>query len=301
LVRDLFSEQSNLYALKGLSDAVELIGYHSLSNDVVAQPIRSGGGLIGWVARHGRSIHVSPFEHDSRTLGIYSRDQQLKSFIGIPIIIPALNGTTDERFGVVACDSKKSYAFSKLQGKLLEDLAETVSCTILLGQQSLQAKRRKLGWDQFVSQARDLAATIGADAIDTFRLRVTNFEMLEGSLGTAESLALVEQVLRLIEQALPPHTPVVKLPNGDLLIALDNMMLTLYQNKILTICERISNRGAHVEVQFVDHQHQTTNKPALKTQDTVYLQRANGSADAYLTVYDEQQATGFGKNISERR
>jgi hypothetical protein len=105
--------------------------------------IARGNGLIGWVAKHNRSIHVSPFERDSRTLGIYSEDQQLKSFIGIPVNLgagnpsggassPSAGGEESANVGVIACDSKKSFAFSKLQGKLLEDLAAEVSNTVRL-------------------------------------------------------------------------------------------------------------------------------------------------------------------------
>ena len=103
--------------LKKKSITLELAGFHTLSNDIISNcVIPKGDGLIGWVSKHKQAIHVSPFERDSRTLGTYSRDQSLKSFIGIPVQIPV---GSQLQYGVIACDSKKSYAFSETPGQTL--------------------------------------------------------------------------------------------------------------------------------------------------------------------------------------
>lgn len=221
-----------------------LAGHHSLSSDVIADcRLPRGSGLIGWVSKHARSIHVSPFELDSRTLGIYSRDQQLKSFVGIPIQLDQLPPSRSIGSGVVACDSKKSFAFSKLHIKLLEDLAaEIANTTQLLMVYSWQGQI-DIAWQTFIRRAEELSAALGFQSIQILRLKLTNFSQLERILGTAACLALNEQLFRLIQQALPPHLPVVRLVNGDIILCIDNMMTSFYENKIRALCERVSGAG----------------------------------------------------------
>lgn len=231
---------------------ITLAGYHSLSNDVIreAKLIR-GNGLVGWVAKHHRSIHVSPFEHDSRTLGMYTLDQSLKSFIGIPIALEEqVAEYKDGSSGVLACDSRKSFAFSKLHGKLLEDLAREVSNTILLLN---HFQRKTLGgasWQVFSRRAADLMQALGAMSVEALRIKLKNFEMLEQSLGTPRAIEFVEQFNRLIQQALPPHVPSMRLPNGDTVIVLDNMMTSFYENKVRAMCDHCVMEGKKLAFEF---------------------------------------------------
>jgi hypothetical protein len=48
-------------------------------------------------------------------------------------------------------------------------------------------------------------------------------------------IQLADQFIRLTQQALPPHFPVVRIPNGDTLVAVDSMMSSFFQNKIQTL------------------------------------------------------------------
>lgn len=227
-------EESNKFLIMG--------GYHSLSNDILEQcRVSRGVGLIGWVSKYSRSIHVSPFEHDSRTLGTYSTEQHLKSFIGIPI--PLYNGSLEgesEAVGVLCCDSKKSFAFSKLHGKLLEDLAAEVSNTLSLLLSSTAKEIGEQSWDSFVKRGSELAQSVGPSSVEMLRVRLQNFEAIELRLGTRRTLELVERIYILIHQALPPNFPTFRLPNGDTLIVLDNMMTSFYETKLVTICDRIA-------------------------------------------------------------
>ena len=232
---------------------IEIGGVCSLSQEVVGNAkIFLDSGLIGWVAKHGKSIHVSPFEHDSRTLGVYSSDQQLKSFIGIPIAI----GETDfagkaEYTGVIACDSKKSFAFSKVQGKLLEDLAREVANTISLHLRVAATSTQQPSWDVFLERACTLGHSLGVLSLEILRIHQNDFENLERAVGTMKAIELTRQAQRLIQQALPPLYPSLLLPNGDIIVALDTMMSTLIENKIRALCQHLSAENYSIEFEFI--------------------------------------------------
>jgi len=115
------------------------LAFQSLSRDYIANvQIPFGAGLVGWTAENKVRIAVCPFEHDSRTLLYYKNDQSLKSFIAVPI-----TGKNDELVGVIACDSKKSYAFPKITEKLLQDCAVQANLLINLHLSNEELNRNK--------------------------------------------------------------------------------------------------------------------------------------------------------------
>ena len=272
------------------SSADELLigGYHSLCNDILEGcSIRNGSGLIGWVARHEQPIHVSPFEHDSRTLGMYREDRELKSFIGIPITLRNANGKASS--GVIACDSKKSFAFSKLQGKLLADLAVEVSSAIelLLSQVALQPFP---SWSEFITTAEETVTTLGVQSIDVMRLRIDNYNSLEKKLGSSECVELCQQLYRLLQQSLPPHFPYFQLPNGDFLIVMDNMMSSFYKNRIMALAEHIQSAEVPIALAF--------NRVALYTR-----KRTNASLEHAIgeTLFNDHTLSDTGDTEYEHR
>lgn len=244
---------------------LELTGFHSLSNDIVTDClIDSQTGLIGWVAKHARSIHVSPFDRDSRTLGIYAVDQLLKSFIGIPVRIER-----GQLAGVIACDSRKSFAFSKLQGKLLENLSEEVSSTVrLLSQAPAQASYEQ-AFHQFLVKAKALEVALGSNSLHVFRLKLMNFPKLESALGTVRAFELVEQLFRLIIQALPPHFPAIRLPHGHIVAVVDNMMSSFYESKVRAMCDYTAIEGHRVEFEFSKEAFFDRRRGLLRLEDTI--------------------------------
>ncbi|MBX7145333.1 MAG: GAF domain-containing protein [Oligoflexia bacterium] len=255
-VLDLFASRVSLGApnLKNSyrSDLLELAGYHSLSNDIVPGCIIPGeSGLLGWVAKHQRPIHVSPFEHDSRTLGTYAHDQQLKSFMGVPISVRCSAQADLTHTGVVACDSKKAFAFSKLQGKLLEEFAAQVSETVQLHAALLENREPQQNWIGFLERAHQLADALSMESIEILRIRFQNASNIETRYGTSRLWELYEQVERLIQQALPPHFPLLRLPTGELLLVLDNMMTSFYEAKISAICSHLSSSRGALQPSFI--------------------------------------------------
>lgn len=244
------SALSSSGALSGGSALLTLTGHHSLSNDVMdgcQLPFHTG--LIGWVATHRRAIHVSPFEHESRVLGMYDKNHDLKSFIGVPVLL----GSNDDEHpatGVITCDSKKSFAFSKLQGKWLEDLAQQTATTVNL----IVEKGRSAGcdnsWELFRGKAHELSQALGADSLDVLRIRIANFAHVEACVGPSAALELFDQFLRLAQQSIPPHFPLFKTPTGDILIVLDNMMTQFHETRILALAKHVCPQGLTVELEF---------------------------------------------------
>lgn len=254
-------------------ELLELVAFHSLSNDVITgYRITPDSGLIGWVSRHKRSIHVSPFEHDSRTLGIYSEEQALKSFIGIPLPLDFLEGHESLPAGVVACDSKKSFAFSKLQGKLLEDLACEISNNVRLrafNDRGQLKGLKEMSWDTFMKKAKQLEGSLGSDSIEIMRVRVTNFHEIESGSGTHDAGKLVEQLFRLIQQALPPHFPIIKLVNSDVVIVLDNMMSSYFENKIRAMASHIASGKKRIGLSFGKASAKQRSRQSVRIEDLV--------------------------------
>ena len=228
-----------------------LAACYSLGPDLVKNArIPSDTGLIGWVARHRRSIHVSPFEQDSRTLGVYLSDQHLKSFIGIPVPLGQTAAATEQACGVIACDSCKTYAFSKLQGKLLENLAQEISNTIRLHLIKRELAGSASSWQDFILQAVHLSEQLGRKSFEIMRLKPRNLENLELDLGTAECLNLTEQLYTLIRQSLPANFPTITLANGDIVIALDNMTTSFYENRIRALCDHVKIDNHHLKLEY---------------------------------------------------
>lgn len=221
------------------SEVLELMGFHSLSNDILRHAhLPADGGLIGWVARHRRSIHVSPFEHDSRTLGVYHESHELKSFIGVPVIV-SVDGQGFT--GVICCDSKKSFAFSKLQGKLLEDLAAQISATVGFALRSARGQNQEFQWGTFSRRAEQLREVLGQGAVEAIRIRITNYQQLEEQGGITVAAEMRAQFLRLLLQTLPPHFPVMLHSGGDIVLAVDNMMTSVFEAKARALAKHMAS------------------------------------------------------------
>ena len=280
------------YMTPGSSFETELVigGHHSLCPDILEQcKIKKGNGLIGWVAKHCQPIHVSPFEHDSRTLGMYREDRQLKSFIGTPIKLSRSNSDSTIATGVIACDSKKSFAFSKLQGKLLGDLAiEVAQAVKLILSQSESTSFPSL--DEFLARSRQTLNTLGAQSVDVLRIKVRNFPRLELTVGSPDATTLVQQLYRLIEQSLPPHFPHFLMPNGDMVVIMDNMMSSFYENRIKALAEHIQSKECTLQLGF--------NKEPVFSR-----KRSDTSLEAAITAtcFTNNESTVSGDNTYEHR
>lgn len=125
---------------------------HSLSDHVLKdREIEVGRGLIGWVAERGDPLHSTEFKHDLKALGLYRAEEDIKSFLAVPVATP--DGT-----GVLFIDSKRQYVFTPKVQKLLIGFADQV--TRMLEKSDVY---RRIGRDFVTLEAlRDYAAPITA-------------------------------------------------------------------------------------------------------------------------------------------
>lgn len=124
------SHTSAIFVADTKNKILHSLAHHSLSRDFIeGVTIPYGRGLVGWTAENKVRITVCPFENDASTLLYYPSDQSLKSFIAVPIL-----SKDKELFGVIACDSKKSYAFAKITEKILTECAAQAELLINLHQ-----------------------------------------------------------------------------------------------------------------------------------------------------------------------
>lgn len=243
----LFSDRKQKRSVGGKKLGIG--GYHSLSTSLITScSIQPGNGLVGWISQQEKPVHISPFEHDARTLGYYQEDCELKSFIGVPVAF-----STDDvqrEVGVIVCDSKKSFAFSRLQGRLLEDLADEVQHLLGYLRKAHAHYDRQDDWESFRLLAKALLESLGSESVEMIRISVENYNDIERQCGMAAALEMAGQLHRLFQQALPPHFPIFQLPNGETAILLDRMMGSFYQNKFEALARHVNNNGNSFTLSF---------------------------------------------------
>ena len=217
---------------------LELVASQSLSQDLAGHcilPLRHG--LIGWTAQRKELIHVSPFERDSTTLGVYHRDQNLKSFAACPIFFESSKACVLDEVGVLACDSRKSYAFSEVQLKLLQDLALQISRTVrrYLDQPS---SSEQLCWESFCS-----AAELLCEKHDALALSMVSIQLEEGSQElksrTLDSglFPKLDRLKAMLCSSSKHHHAAFQLPNGTFCFLMPKDQATLFSRRVQRILE----------------------------------------------------------------
>ncbi|OGW12342.1 MAG: hypothetical protein A3G93_00775 [Nitrospinae bacterium RIFCSPLOWO2_12_FULL_45_22] len=108
---------------------LKLTSFHSLSHHIQkGATIQIGHGLIGWVAQTRQNLNVSEFQRDTKTLQLYSHDEEIKSFLAVPVEL-------NELTGVLCIDSKRHYVFTSKVEKILTGFAQEFA-RLLTGHQS---------------------------------------------------------------------------------------------------------------------------------------------------------------------
>ena len=106
------------------------------------------------------------------------------------------------------------------------------------------------------------------------RLTPRNFHAVESVVGTDKAIGLLEQIFRLIDQAVPPYFPNYILPTGEVLLIVDNMMASFVENKIRAICEHLTvwtrtSSAARIEIDFVRKTFKDKKNKALSLEDLI--------------------------------
>jgi hypothetical protein len=205
------------------------------------------------VADQGRPIHLTPFDVGSGAIGIYVDSQPIRSLVAVPIAMAPNQIAGQQAFGVLMCDSLRSDTFSNPQVKLLEQLAHYTHRLIFWALSGSHASQLETSWDHFKQKTRELGDAIGSQSIEVLRLRLDSFPELEVAGGLSLAVQHSEQFLRLAQQALPPHFPLVRLPNGDVVIAVDNMMSAFFQQKLQTLATHLRTAQKPLQITILSY------------------------------------------------
>jgi len=118
------------------SKLLTLRAFHSLSKHVIpkVQFSLEDGGLIGWVAKNNQPLTVDHFDRDTRILPYYGSDENIKSFLAIPLDSPR---------GVICVDSKRQYVFTNKDQKLLAGFATVAGNALGAERESLHHLRQR--------------------------------------------------------------------------------------------------------------------------------------------------------------
>lgn len=235
------------------SGSIDLAAVHSYSKLVRDARIQVGSGLLGWVADQGRPIHLTPFDVGSGAIGIYTDSQPIRSLVAVPISMTPNQIAGQQAFGVLMCDSLRADAFSNPHVKLLEQLAHYTHRLIFWALCGSQSSQFETSWDHFKQKTLELGDAIGGQSIEVLRVRLDSFPDLEASGGLSLAVQHSEQFLRLAQQTLPPHFPLVRLPNGDVIIAVDNMMSAFFQQKLQTLAKHLHTAQKPLQITILSY------------------------------------------------
>lgn len=118
--------------------AYELVSSFSLGDRIKpGLRLESGYGLVGWILKHNKPLLVDKFDQKNALLGYYGPEQieQVKVFLGCPL--PGGQGA-------LCMDSKKTYAFTDKDQRILALFAEVVVAILAdLNMASLSSQDQK--------------------------------------------------------------------------------------------------------------------------------------------------------------
>ena len=108
-----------LFAADWEGGPLRLKAYRSLSRYIDSETvINSGQGLVGWAYKNQKPVNVDQVSFESDRLLFYTRDEEIKSFMAVPL--PDING-------ILAVDSKQRYVFTDKSTKLLLQFGKSIS------------------------------------------------------------------------------------------------------------------------------------------------------------------------------
>ncbi|MCB2184331.1 MAG: GAF domain-containing protein [Desulfobulbaceae bacterium] len=116
LVSNIMEAYTTCLFLADNDNEMYLSNFYSLGKNIKTRcKIKKGEGIVGWVFREQKPVLASYFDkRDATTLKFYKRDEDIKSFLAIPL---------PKNKGVICVDSKKSYIFTEEKEKILINMA----------------------------------------------------------------------------------------------------------------------------------------------------------------------------------
>jgi hypothetical protein len=245
------------------ASAVDLVAAHSASTLARDCRVQVGHGLVGWVAEQGRPIHLSPCDVSSSALSIYVDQEPIKSLVAVPIFTEGalrqshyLRTASAQQStslppgscGVLMCDSTRVDGFTNAHVKILEQFASMIQRLLCWSQKAGHGTQIETSWELFKQKTAQLGDAIGHSSIEIVRIRLESLRELETIGGVSLAVQLSEQFTRLAQQALPPHFPCVRLPDGDVVLAVDDMMSAFFQQKLQSLANHLSSAEKPVRI-----------------------------------------------------
>ncbi len=97
------------------NEFLKLKYYFSLSQNIKENiQLKIGESLLGWIAKNKKPVNIKGDKTDYKILEIYKKDEEIKSFIIVPV----------GKIGVLYLDSKRMYSITEKHQKLLNYYAK---------------------------------------------------------------------------------------------------------------------------------------------------------------------------------
>jgi transcriptional regulator with GAF, ATPase, and Fis domain len=114
---------SALFLVNEKRDSLILSSFYSLSKNIISHAsIGFEEGLVGWIAKNQKPVTVKSFDRDTTSLGYYSTNEDIKSFMGVPL----------RTKGVLCVDSKKTYVFTEKDQKILMGFGDLIHEALIM-------------------------------------------------------------------------------------------------------------------------------------------------------------------------
>jgi signal transduction protein with GAF and PtsI domain len=113
---------------------LQMAAHLSLSQHILPQVrIASGEGLVGWAYKNKKTINIAKFDQDTRRLLFYGSDEDIKSFLAVPL---------SDTPGVLVADSKQRYIFTDKLQKIFFGFAQVIEQAVGRMQEVDKGRRR---------------------------------------------------------------------------------------------------------------------------------------------------------------
>ncbi|MGE4441267.1 MAG: GAF domain-containing protein [Desulfomicrobium sp.] len=123
-IGSVFDAYSVVLFCRNSAGAFDLVSAFSLGDSIrKGMTIAQGQGLVGWILKNNSPLVVEKFDEKNTFLGYYGseQDEQIKVFMGCPLPGGA---------GALCMDSKKTYAFTSKDQRVLALFAQAVAAVI---------------------------------------------------------------------------------------------------------------------------------------------------------------------------
>lgn len=218
-----------------------LLAAHSLSHYSTPGAVTQHS-FFRWASAKRQPLHVSPFDGDSRTLGLYTRRLPLKSLCAIPFP----DQETFEERGVFVCDSLKSYAFTKAQIQILGDIAAEIAHAVSEERVRLSSHEEIApaftSWEEFTAGVEGAVRKVGARQLQVIHCQLPALKNLSSPGDLDKRIQLRDAVEKKLSPLLPENTAIFRAEGGHLFIVSDRLLAVSIKLRLSALLDSLSPR-----------------------------------------------------------